>query len=66
MCPSPTVTVTILASDNRHEVISINSPGFLLKESTSTSGLDQRVTTMYVLKERKYFLLKYNFEVFVL
>ena len=55
------MTVTILASDNRHEVISINSTdGFLLKESTSTSGLDQRVTTMYVLKERKYFLLKYS------
>uniref|UniRef100_A0A667Y0L3 Adhesion G-protein coupled receptor V1 n=1 Tax=Myripristis murdjan TaxID=586833 RepID=A0A667Y0L3_9TELE len=46
-----TATVTILASDDGHGVISFNSSEhFLLKEPTSVSGLSESVATLYVVR----------------
>ncbi|XP_056157733.1 adhesion G-protein coupled receptor V1 isoform X2 [Lampris incognitus] len=46
-----TATVSILASDDGHGVISFNSSEhFLLREPTSVSGLGKSVTTLYVVR----------------
>ncbi|KAM3842448.1 adhesion G-protein coupled receptor V1-like, partial [Diretmus argenteus] len=46
-----TATVSILASDDGHGVISFNSSeDFLLKEPTSVSGLSESVATLYVVR----------------
>uniref|UniRef100_A0A3P8TGE6 Adhesion G-protein coupled receptor V1 n=1 Tax=Amphiprion percula TaxID=161767 RepID=A0A3P8TGE6_AMPPE len=46
-----TATVTILASDDGHGVISFNtSEHFLLKEPTSMSGLGESVAILYVVR----------------
>ncbi|XP_068617051.1 adhesion G-protein coupled receptor V1 [Brachionichthys hirsutus] len=46
-----TATVSILASDDGHGVISFNtSEHFLLREPTSVSGLGESVATLYVVR----------------
>ncbi|KAI4876542.1 hypothetical protein NFI96_002228 [Prochilodus magdalenae] len=46
-----TATVTILANDDGHGIISFNnSEHFLLREPTSVSGLGQSVATLYVVR----------------
>ncbi|XP_062310079.1 adhesion G-protein coupled receptor V1 [Osmerus eperlanus] len=46
-----TATVTIVASDDGHGVISFNgSQHFLLREPTSVSGLGESVATLYVVR----------------
>ncbi|XP_028834405.1 adhesion G-protein coupled receptor V1 isoform X2 [Denticeps clupeoides] len=50
--PNTTATVTILASDDGHGVISFNnSEHFLLREPTSASGLGASVATLYVVRD---------------
>ncbi|KAG7243926.1 hypothetical protein INR49_006081 [Caranx melampygus] len=47
-----TATVSILASDDGHGVISFNaSKHFLLREPTSVSGLSESVATLYVVRD---------------
>ncbi|XP_072520807.1 adhesion G-protein coupled receptor V1 isoform X2 [Salminus brasiliensis] len=46
-----TATVTILANDDGHGIISFNnSEHFLLREPTSVSGMDQSVATLYIVR----------------
>ncbi|KAI3372466.1 hypothetical protein L3Q82_022949 [Scortum barcoo] len=46
-----TATVNILASDDGHGVISLNtSEHFLLREPTSVSGLGESVATLYIVR----------------
>ncbi|KAM6965415.1 adhesion G-protein coupled receptor V1 [Aplochiton taeniatus] len=49
-----TTTITILASDDGHGVLSFNSSEhFLLREPTSASGVGQSVATLYVVRSPK-------------
>lgn len=45
-------TVTILANDDGHGIISFNnSEHFLLREPTSMSGLGESVATLYIIRD---------------
>ncbi|KAK9974393.1 hypothetical protein ABG768_022494 [Culter alburnus] len=47
-----TATVTILANDDGHGIISFNnSEHFLLREPTSMSGLGESVATLYIIRD---------------
>ncbi|XP_076853827.1 adhesion G-protein coupled receptor V1 [Brachyhypopomus gauderio] len=47
-----TATVTILANDDGHGIISFNnSEHFLLREPSSVSGLGQSVATLYIVRD---------------
>ncbi|XP_026067280.1 adhesion G-protein coupled receptor V1 [Carassius auratus] len=47
-----TATVTILANDDGHGIISFNnSEHFLLREPTSLSGLGESVATLYIVRD---------------